>query len=287
LWCGACHRNGIESRVIFTTGTGNGGTYEYFLCRSRQHKGPCREPYRQIGPVEDAVLRHYATVAFTSEFIKTVRDTMDEALADRQAADQQLVAEANRQLGRLDVQEGNLLDLIAAGDVPTTKVKERLRGIARDRERLTNELDTVRANLDVGAAVVSAALELLSDPQKLYRQAPDDGRRLMNQAIFEKLYVETDGTFSADRISDHRISDHRLKEPFAVLDTLQQGTEPTNEESHQAGAGGSCRTNEAKGSSSAHDHCGVGSSKGLVVELMGIEPTTPCLQSSTATVLCG
>jgi DNA invertase Pin-like site-specific DNA recombinase len=36
LWCGACHKDGRESRMIQTWVKGNGGNYEYFFCRSKQ-----------------------------------------------------------------------------------------------------------------------------------------------------------------------------------------------------------------------------------------------------------
>jgi hypothetical protein len=40
------------------------------------------------------------------------------------------------------------------------------------------------------AAVLTAQLDLLERPQELYRQPPDEGRRLMNQAIFTELFLD-------------------------------------------------------------------------------------------------
>jgi hypothetical protein len=44
--------------------------------------------------------------------------------------------------------------------------------------------------LTTGAAVLEAQLELLRQPQDLYRRLSDHGRRLFNQAIFEELLFD-------------------------------------------------------------------------------------------------
>ncbi len=41
------------------------------------------------------------------------------------------------------------------------------------------------------AALLEAALNLLNDPEELYRRSGDKGRRLLNQAVFERLTSTT------------------------------------------------------------------------------------------------
>ena len=62
------------------------------------------------------------------------------------------------QLRALDTKEESLLDLAADPSVPKEKIRERLRGIAEERERLTDELNRTESNLAAGAAVIEAAL---------------------------------------------------------------------------------------------------------------------------------
>ncbi|MBC6451638.1 hypothetical protein [Actinokineospora xionganensis] len=65
------------------------------------------------------------------------------------------------------------------------------------------------------AALVDLCLELLGDPQGLYLRCSDEQRRLLNQALFEVLYIEEhDGELTVT---------YRLKEPFAELQALHQG----------------------------------------------------------------
>lgn len=49
-------------------------------------------------------------------------------------------------------------------------------------------------------------LELLDHPDELYRRSTDEGRRLLNQGIFEKLLIGHDGTVEGE-----------LREPFAEI----------------------------------------------------------------------
>jgi site-specific DNA recombinase len=46
--------------------------------------------------------------------------------------------------------------------------------------------------VEAGAAVIEAALDLLDNPQELYRQTSDPVRRQLNEVFFERLYLDTD-----------------------------------------------------------------------------------------------
>jgi hypothetical protein len=71
--------------------------------------------------------------------------------------------------------------------VPKEKLRQRLRAIGEEREKLTEELARSETGLAAGAAVIRAALELLDDPADMYRQAGSTTRRLLNQAFFTRL----------------------------------------------------------------------------------------------------
>lgn len=45
------------------------------------------------------------------------------------------------------------------------------------------------------------ALALLNDPQIRYQQASEEGRRLINQALFQKLYIREEGVNNADPVA--------------------------------------------------------------------------------------
>jgi hypothetical protein len=102
--------------------------------------------------------------------------------------------------------ENNLLDLVEAGGTIAAKVRERLALIGEERARLQAELAAQTPELEAGAALIRAALDLLDDPQELYRQTTDAVRRQVNQVFIGKLYLETD-----------EVTNDLLAEPFDGL----------------------------------------------------------------------
>ena len=200
LWCGRCHDEGVESRMIMQWANGNGGKYLYYFCRRKQQH-VCDSRYVEGDAVEDAIVRFYSTVQFPTDLAKRMRTLMQEALEEEELSAKLLNQQLNAELVRLDHQEENLLDLVADGHESSTKVKQRLNAIQLKRNKLTVQLDQTGERLAVGAALIEDALLLLADPKGLYEKMAPDQRRLMNQAVFARLYViedtVTDSVFNA------------------------------------------------------------------------------------------
>ena len=164
--------------------------------------------------MEAAVLRHDDSLVLPAGFADTIRRKLDETLADEERGARLLRGQLSARLSALDSKEENLLDLAADGGLATAKVRERLRAIAEEREQLQAELERGDDKLQAGAAVIRQALELLENPQELYRQAGPTVRRGLNQAFFDKLYI--DGP---------TVTEEELAEPFDAI--LFQRARPT------------------------------------------------------------
>jgi len=200
LWCARC-----EHRFIVQRARGNGGEYFYFFCRGRQ-EGVCGAPYLNVHVVEQAVLDHYATVSFSDEFKEAVRARLDEALVHDLGSTQAVRDRLDARLAALDTKEDNLLDLAADADLPKEKIKEKLIMIRDERASIRRDIQRLDAELETGRQVFMLALDLLDQPQELYRQAGPALRKIMNETIFTKLKL--DGvTVAADE----------LAEPFDVI----------------------------------------------------------------------
>jgi site-specific DNA recombinase len=202
LWCGRCHDKGVESRLVLTKVKGNGGEYWYFFCTARQDH-ECDAPYIRVEDAEAGVLRHYASLRLPDGFASRVRQVLSATLADEERSVRLVHEQLTKRLTELDVKEDNLLDLVEAGDSVPAKVRTRLAAIAEERERVKSELAKRGQSLEAGAAVIRAALDLLEDPQELYRQTSDPVRWQLNHVFFDKLYLDTD-----------EVTDDRLSEPF-------------------------------------------------------------------------
>lgn len=178
--------------MILMRATGRqGNQYWYFFCRGVQDH-TCDAPYSSMDRIEQAIEDHYKTITFQPEFIAALRTRLEAALADQAGAQRALRQDIDAQLARLVTKEENLLDLAADGDMDTTRVRGRLREITRQRRELEDRLATIVDDLTPGARYLEAHLALLEKPHELYRYATDQTRRLLNQAIFTRIYVVND-----------------------------------------------------------------------------------------------
>ncbi len=271
VWCGHCHDRGEEHRLIVQRAVGRaGGVYFYFFCRGRQ-EGRCVSHYLNVEDVEDAVVRHYRRLKLTPDFIDLIRAKVDETLADQHGAARLAHKQLTTQLAKLDRQEENLLDLTEAGSLPSPKVRSRLNRISRERETAQRELASVDNKLEVGAQLYETALRLLEDPHQLYEQASSPQRRLLNQAFFEKLYID-----------EGEVVSEVLTEPFRELVEAHRMTFGGGNETGDLPDAGEVASQTKAGLLMATFSVG-GSSKAAMVELRGFEPLTSCMPCKRST----
>jgi site-specific DNA recombinase len=282
IWCGACHKAGLESRMVVSNNTGRGGTYRYFVCTHKQHG--CSAPYVHRDIAEEAIACHYRTIRLPVGTRADLRQQIETTLDDDRATALMMSNQAQRELAKLEVQEENLLDLAADGSVPSGKIRARLRAIEDRRERLQADLANVSIRLIEGAQVLEAVLDLLDDPEQLYRKADDRGRRLLNQAIFERIYLFVDD-----------VSGDEVKEPFRELVHAGRRTErvvgtPPWSGPEAPSQKGKIPPQMGRDLSNAFElsrlgTSGEGSNKALMVGLAGFEPTTSSSRTRRATKL--
>jgi hypothetical protein len=106
----------------------------------------------------------------------------------------------------LDTKEDKLLDLATDGELPKEKIKERLIAIRGERTSIRRDIERLDAELTTSREVFLLALDLLDQPQGLYRQAGPRVRQMLNRTIFTELKI--DGT---------EITADELAEPFDVI----------------------------------------------------------------------
>jgi hypothetical protein len=136
----------------------------------------------------------YGRLHFPSDLADRVRKDVRKVMVEEAEAVELLRTQLQSELQRLDTQEENLLDLAATGESAVAKIKARLAKIQQKRALLAERMENTHTRLQVGYNLIDAALTLLDNPLDLYRRMDGDQRRLINQALFEKLYV-VDGRF--------------------------------------------------------------------------------------------
>ncbi len=204
IYCAAC-----GSRLIYTRANGNGGTYEYFVCSGRS-RGICKQRHHRARAVEQAIERYYRTVALsfigTAERVRQDVETYLAGLAEGNEAERERVTGA---LLKLEQQERKLLQAYYSDDVSQDLYREERTRIKEERQaadRLAAELENDHSQaLDA----LDVALGLLDRVDEAYLRAPEEARRLLNQAIFARIEIWQEQVEAAE-----------LAEPF---DTLNAG----------------------------------------------------------------
>ena len=196
LFCDRCHAAGGRSRLIFTQVTGNGGVYEYFICRGRQER-LCDLPLLPVAEVEDAVARRFVLEDLPEGFPDALRAELDEILRDSQASNREMRSNLVKQLRKLDVREERLLDLASDDGLSTPKLKQRLHAVTLERASIQQKLERTEGQLEHGVRTLTAFLDLLAEVGVLYGQSPDPVRRQLVDAIFGELYLEMDDRVEA------------------------------------------------------------------------------------------
>jgi site-specific DNA recombinase len=282
VWCKRCGRRFIVQRAKGKSG----GVYYYFFCIGRQDR-TCDQPYIPVEIMEQAVITHYARVSFTEDFRAHVRAVVQQAAHDNRELSADMRDKLTKQLAKLDTKENYFLDLAAEEGWPKDKLREKIATIRSERRTITRSLDQAPHHLDGGIQTITLALDMLSDPQEMYRTGSEAVRTMMNRTIFTKLLVDGD-----------TITDHELHEPFDVITeaySAWQGyitdTDPAPRPSRRTGpraalhgAEGTSRSSAAPSNrySAAQNQptspalalLGQSSSKAVMVGDTGIEPVT-------------
>ena len=123
----------------------------------------------------------------------TTQADITSAMANEQSTVRSMRADLKKQLSRLDVEEERLIDLAVDDSLPKEKLRARLRKVQTDRDRLQSELTATTEQLALGAEVLKTYLELLADPQELYRRASDASRRVFNTAFYVEFKLDDSG----------------------------------------------------------------------------------------------
>jgi site-specific DNA recombinase len=206
-----CDRCG--HRLTFSRNKGNGGVYEYFVCPLNQRQN-CAQRAQRMESVEAAVEDHYKTVAFSLPDRDRVMAVLEQRLAKLAATSQQELNRCQSVQAGLKEQERKLLDKHYQDDISDELFSEEAARIKRERK----DAEAIMARLTIRHEDVVAGLTLAlklasSDLHDLYLRATPPIRRLMNQAIFETIWVWDEDCIRSE-----------LASPFKELQAISRAT---------------------------------------------------------------
>ena len=257
-----CHH--CDHRLTFSRNKGNGGVYEYFVCPLHQRQG-CPATYQRMEAVEAAIEDHYQTIALSLTDRDRVMAVLEQRLAKLAATSKQELSRCQNVLAGLKEQERKLLAKHYQDDISDELFHEEADRIKQERKDAKAIMARLTIRHEDLVAGLTLALKLASsDLHDLYLRATPPIRRLMNQAIFQTIWV-----WDEDHIRTE------LASPFKELVAISQATAAASPAGSELTA--TIENDQAPDTWSVSKDLVVGSISNVMVELVGLEPTTSCM----------
>ena len=195
VWCETC-----GSRLCFMrTVNRHGSEYSYFFCLGRQQKRTeCGQGFIPAELVEQHIEEKWRNVKIHPDYAALLHELIEREIAKQRAEADQNKAVATAQISKLREERRKLLEAHYAGAVPLDLLKS-------EQERIANELaaaERLLAAAEIRFATIQDTLDsclaFLVDSHRAYMDAPEQIRRRLNQAVFERFLLGSDGSTEAE-----------------------------------------------------------------------------------------
>lgn len=195
LYCRSC-----GSRMFINySKSGSGVRYPYFVCGGRHNKVTnCKQRAVLIDEVERQVEQIYDRYSFPPAIRKYLENFLQDGIKAEQEKYETELDGLRREKDKLEHQRKKLLEAHYSDAIPLDLLRSEQQKIAKQLLAIEREIKAHEHTFESISERLSAALELMEDCGKTYRQVDDYVKKMLNQAIFSKLWVESDGRVTAE-----------------------------------------------------------------------------------------
>jgi site-specific DNA recombinase len=187
IHCGRCNH-----RLVYSRNTGRGGTFEYFICGPSQRR-ECDAGYMRADEIEAAIEQHYNTIRLTPKERASITAEVERRLAGLAATSKQEISRCRALLTDLKEQERKLMGKHYKDEISDEFFSEEAACIKQQRTNAQAIMDRLNIRHDELSQFMALVLNVTGrDLHNLYLRAKPHIRRLMNQAIFETIWIEPD-----------------------------------------------------------------------------------------------
>jgi DNA invertase Pin-like site-specific DNA recombinase len=209
VYCGQC-----GERLMVSLSTSASGTqYPYFYCVGRHSKRTnCTLRSVLIYEVEKKLEDHYEHMQLEPAFRANVEVMIrDEFRGIREHVETEQ-GDLKREKEKLERERRKLMEAHYEGAVPVDLLGQEQNRIAKALQKISSQLAATNLEFEAVERNLQLALDLTVDCGAAYRHAPDDVKRMFNQAFFEKvLVIQEDAS-----VGDIRV-EAEFREPFGTL----------------------------------------------------------------------
>lgn len=236
LFCGHC-----GAKMALTHSRGRGGIYRYFYCLGRNKKRTdCPQTFIGVDRAEASVEEHYQSLQIAQTVIADMREAIGEHIAVTQSLNVKEIERQKRRLAKLGDERRKLLQAHYADAVPVDLLKEEQTRIGSETRQAERIITSCSAQYEQMNLNLERALDKITNVHVSYRISDDDGRRKLNQAFFEKLFIVDDSVSGVDLAAPfHQILDKNLDARISAEQQLSSEelfkTDPGDTVTYEAG----------------------------------------------------
>jgi len=195
LCCGTCGKR----LIVHNAKSQSGAYYPYFVCagklgKGEQRKQRCKQHAVLIPKVEEAVEKLYDQVSLAPETRQLLEAWLIEEIERSSESSKAEIADLEKQRRKLKDEEAKLLQAHYAEAVSLELMRSEQQRIGDSLADIETRLAKLTAGTKELRAMLMKVLDLMQDCCQTYKHAGEFEKRLMNQAIFEKIEVNPDGT---------------------------------------------------------------------------------------------
>lgn len=170
----------------------SGGIYEYFSCLSRvRRRGSCQAPYIPVDQTERAVERMNSRVVLSRQEQEAITQAVREQAEARALVAKKESDRHNRRLRELNAQQQKLVQLHYQEAVSIEVMQAEQQRIEAERSQAHRWGTAAVAEVHDVLEALKIALALVDEGRLPYAAANEFCKRLINQALYEKIVVES------------------------------------------------------------------------------------------------
>lgn len=258
-----CKNCGSRMFINYTK-SHTGVRYPYFVCGGRHNKRTdCKQRAVLIADVEQQVEQIYDKYSFPPQIAGYLEEWLRQNIEKERDKYAVELDGLRREKDKLERQRKKLLEAHYNDAIPLDLLKSEQQKIAKQLTAIDHQVKAYDYTFSAVIERLDDAIELIADCGSTYRMANDKMKKLMNQAIFARLLVGTDGTVTAEFAEPFNMLVEPVKDKLAQLNSSRD-----NEEVHEH------LLMDFLSSIPSHssNFFGKGWSKNFLVRLTGLEP---------------
>lgn len=204
LYCGSC-----GSRLLVSNAKSRSGpVYSYFVCAGRLRKRtPCTRSAVLLDDAERLVNDYYQhNTRVPAHIREQLRGMLSAQFEQLLASSDAELSQLTTRRDQLEAEQTKLLHAYYADAITLPALKREQDRIASGLEFVNSRIESFHSDYAEARAEFDDSLNLLSNLAAIYQRGDDQTRRLCNQALFTKIYLDEDDTVRAD-----------LARPFGIL----------------------------------------------------------------------